>query len=135
MERFIEKQKIYHNIAVKELSQGLKQTHWMWFVFPQLKGLGSSYNANYYGLADAEEAKIYWGNDYLRNNYLQLCNILLNLEEVNVSNIFGFPDDLKLKSSLTLFYLATKDDVVKKTLQRFFGLELDDFTVKALKKI
>ena len=134
MERFIEKQKIYHSIAVKELSQGLKQTHWMWFVFPQLKGLGSSYNANYYGLADAEEAKIYWGNDYLRNNYLQLCNILLNLEEVNVSNIFDFPDDLKLKSSLTLFYLVTNNETVKNTLQRFFGLELDNFTVKALKK-
>ena len=134
MERFIEKQKIYHSIAVKELSQGKKQSHWIWFIFPQLKGLGSSYNANYYGLADAKEAKIYWENDYLRNNYLQLCNILLNLEEVNVSNIFGFPDDLKLKSSLTLFYLVTKDEVVKKTLQRFFGLELDNFTVKALKK-
>ena len=134
MERFIEKQKIYHSIAVKELSQGKKQTHWIWFIFPQLKGLGSSYNANYYGIANAEEARKYWENDYLRNNYLQLCNILLNLEEVNVSNIFGFPDDLKLKSSLTLFYLVTKDEVVKKTLQRFFGLELDNFTVKALKK-
>ena len=134
MERFIEKQKIYHSIAVKELSQGKKESHWIWFIFPQLKGLGSSYNSNYYGLADANEAKKYWENDYLRNNYLQLCNILLNLEEVNVSNIFEFPDDLKLKSSLTLFYLVTKDEVVKKTLQRFFGLELDNFTVKALKK-
>ena len=134
MEKFIEKQKNYHSVAVKELSQGLKQSHWMWFVFPQLKGLGSSYNANYYGLANAEETKKYWENDYLRNNYLELCKILLNLKEVNVSNIFGFPDDLKLKSSLTLFYLVTKDEVVKKTLQRFFGLELDDFTVKVLKK-
>ena len=135
MERFIEQQKIYHSVAVKELSQGKKQTHWIWFIFPQLKGLGSSYNANYYGLANAEEAQKYWENDYLRNNYLELCNILLNLKEVNVSNIFGFPDDLKLKSSLTLFYLVTKDEVVKKTLQRFFGLELDNFTVKALGKI
>lgn len=133
MERFIEKQKIYHSVALKELSQGLKQTHWMWFVFPQLKGLGSSYNANYYGLDDAEEAKKYWENDYLRNNYLELCAILLNLQEGSASKIFGFPDDLKLKSSLTLFYLVTKDEVVEKTLQRFFGLELDDFTVKALK--
>ena len=134
MERFIEKQKIYHSIAVKELSQGKKQSHWIWFIFPQLKGLGSSYNANYYGLSDANEAKKYWENDYLRNNYLQLCNILLNLEEVNVSNIFDFPDDLKLKSSLTLFYLVTNNETVKNTLQRFFGLELDNFTVKALKK-
>ena len=135
MERFIEKQKIYHSIAVKELSQGKKQSHWIWFIFPQLKGLGSSYNANYYGLADAKETKIYWGNDYLRNNYLELCNILLNLKETNISKIFDFPDDLKLKSSLTLFYLVTKDKVLEKTLQRFFGLELDDFTVKALGKI
>ena len=134
LERFIEKQKIYHSIAVKELSLGKKESHWIWFIFPQIKGLGSSYNANYYGLADAEETKKYWENDYLRNNYLQLCNILLGLSETNVSNIFDFPDDLKLKSSLTLFYLVTKDEVVKKTLQRFFGLELDDFTVKALKK-
>ena len=134
MERFIEKQKMYHSIAVKELSQGKKQSHWIWFIFPQLKGLGSSYNANYYGLSDANEAKKYWENDYLRNNYLQLCNILLNLEEVNVSNIFDFPDDLKLKSSLTLFYLVTNNETVKNTLQRFFGLELDNFTVKALKK-
>jgi uncharacterized protein (DUF1810 family) len=117
----------------KELSQGKKQSHWMWFVFPQLKGLGSSYNANYYGIANAEETKKYWENDYLKNNYLGLCKILLSLKETNVSKIFDYPDDLKLKSSLTLFYLVTKDEVVEKTLQRFFGLELDDFTVKALK--
>ena len=134
MEKFVSQQKIYHSVAVKELSQGKKQSHWIWFIFPQIKGLGSSYYANYYALNNAQEVLEYWQNDYLRNNYLELCNILLNLPETNASNIFDFPDDLKLKSSLTLFYLVTKDEVVKKTLQRFFGLELDSFTVKALGK-
>jgi len=71
MERFIKAQKIYYNDALKELRNGKKESHYMWFIIPQIRGLGSSFNAEYYGNKDLEEAREYWSNEYLRNNYLK----------------------------------------------------------------
>ena len=134
MERFIEKQKIYHNIALEELKNGHKESHWMWYIFPQIKGLGYSYNAVYYGINNYEEAKLYWQNDYLRNNYLQLCQVLLDFPDKSASDIFGFPDDLKLKSSLTLFYKVSNEEIIYKTLEKFFNSKFDEHTLELLNK-
>ena len=106
----------------------------MWFIFPQIKGLGSSYNAEYYGIKDLDEVKKYWSNDYLRNNYLELCNVLLELEETNPRHIFGYTDGIKLKSSLTLFYLGTNSDIIRLTLEKFYSSELDMKTIGLLSK-
>ena len=134
MERFIKVQKEYHSVALKELKNGRKESHWMWFIFPQIKGLGSSFNAEYYGIKDLNEVKEYWSNEYLRNNYLELCNVLLELEETNPRHIFGYTDGIKLKSSLTLFYLGTNSDIIRLTLEKFYSSELDMKTIGLLSK-
>ena len=134
MERFIKAQKIYYNDALKELRNGKKESHYMWFIFPQIKGLGSSFNAEYYGIKDLEEAKEYWSNDYLKNNYLELCEVLLSLEENNSRHIFGYTDGVKLKSSLTLFYLASNSEVIHKVLGKFYNYELDMKTIGLIQK-
>ena len=128
MERFIKAQKIYYNDALKELRKGKKESHYMWFIFPQIKGLGSSFNAEYYGIKDLEEAK-----EYLRNYYLELCNVLLSLEENNSRHIFGYTDGVKFKSSLTLFYLASNSELIHKVLGKFYNYELDMKTISLLK--
>ena len=133
MERFIKAQKIYYNDALKELRNGKKESHWMWFIFPQIRGLGSSFNAGYYGIKDLEEAKEYWPNEYLRNNYLELCNVLLSLDDNNARHIFGYTDGVKLKSSLTLFYLSSNSEVIHKVLGKFYNYELDMKTINLLK--
>lgn len=134
MDRFIKMQKIYYSDAFKELTNGKKESHWMWFIFPQIKGLGSSFNAEYYGIKDLEEAKEYWSNDYLKNNYLELCEVLLSLEENNSRHIFGYTDGVKLKSSLTLFYLASNSEVIHKVLGKFYNYELDMKTIGLIQK-
>ena len=134
MDRFIKMQKIYYSDAFKELTNGKKESHWMWFIFPQIKGLGSSLNAEYYGIKDFEEAKEYWSNDYLKNNYLELCEVLLSLEENNSRHIFGYTDGVKLKSSLTLFYLASNSEVIHKVLGKFYNYELDMKTIGLIQK-
>ena len=134
MDRFIKMQKIYYSDAFKELTNGKKESHWMWFIFPQIKGLGSSFNAEYYGIKDLEEAKEYWSNDYLNNNYLELFEVLLSLEENNSRHIFGYTDGVKLKSSLTLFYLASNSEVIHKVLGKFYNYELDMKTIGLIQK-
>ena len=134
MERFIKAQKIYYNDALKELRNGKKESHWMWFIFPQIRGLGSSFNTEYYGIKDLEEAREYWSNEYLRNNYLELCNVLLSLDDNNARQIFGYTDGVKLKSSLTLFYLSSNSEVIHKVLGKFYNYELDMKTISLLQK-
>ena len=133
MERFIKAHKIYYKDALKELRNGKKESHYMWFIFPQIRGLGSSFNAEYYGIKDLEEARKYWSNEYLRNNYLELCNVLLSLEENNSRHIFGYTDGVKFKSSLTLFYLASNSELIHKVLGKFYNYELDMKTISLLK--
>lgn len=133
MERFIKAQKIYYNDALEELRNGKKESHWMWFIFPQIRGLGSSFNAEYYGIKDLEEAREYWSNEYLRNNYLELCNVLMSLDDNNARHIFGYTDGVKLKSSLTLFYLSSNSEVIHKVLGKFYNYELDMKTISLLK--
>ena len=133
MERFIKAQKIYYNDALKELRNGKKESHYMWFIFPQIRGLGSSFNAEYYGIKDLEEAREYWSNEYLRNNYLELCNVLLSLDDNNARHIFGYTDGVKLKSSLTLFYLSSNSEVIHKVLGKFYNYEFDMKTISLLK--
>lgn len=101
----------------------------MWFIFPQIKGLGSSYYATYYAIEDIKEAKEYIENDYLKNNYLKLCEVLLETKSNNAREIFGYIDSIKLRSSLMLFYKVSNIDVIKKVLDKFFNGELDNVTL------
>ena len=96
--------------ALEELSEGRKQTHWMWFVFPQLAGLGSSYMAQKFAIADLDEARAYLAHPVLGARYRACVQALNLVEGRSVQDIMPFPDDLKLHSSLTLFAQATADN-------------------------
>ena len=133
LQRFIDAQQEYYEIAKSELSNGKKESHYMWFIFPQIQGLGHSPMAEYYAIADIDEARQYLQNSTLKSNMEELINILLNLESDNAEDIFGFPDDMKLKSSMTLFKLAEpNNERFNKILQKFYKGDLDEHTTQIL---
>lgn len=134
LDRFIERQKEDFQIALEEIRNGRKESHWMWWIFPQLKGLGYSYTSMEYGIAGLEEAKAYLQNPYLRENLITICNALLQLESNDAGRVMGSPDHLKLRSSMTLFSLAEPDNLVfSEVLKKFFGGEMDKRTVEMVK--
>ena len=130
--RFIDKQKVMYAIAFQEIKSGRKKTHWMWYIFPQIKGLGSSSISQYFAIKDKKEALEFFDNEYLRCNYLRLCELLIESDINNPIQIFGEVDSLKLHSSLTLFYLISGNPIIHHTLEKFFELELDTFTIERL---
>ena len=130
--RFIKIQKDMYDIAYKEIKNGEKESHWMWFIFPQIEGLGKSYTARYYSIMDKEEAIEYFNNEYLRNNYLQLCNELIKLDKNNPIDIFGDIDSMKLHSSLTLFYIISNNELIHHVLEKYYDGVLDKYTMDKL---
>ena len=113
IQRFIDAQEKSYDLALQEMKNGKKKSHYMWYIFPQIVGLGQSATAQYYAIQSKQELADYWTNDYLKNNLCQITQALLNLDNNNISSILGYPDDLKLKSSMTLFYIYTKREVSK----------------------
>ncbi len=135
LERFIEAQERDYESALEEMKNGKKETHWIWYIFPQLKGLGMSYFANYYGIEDLEEAKAYFENEYLRNHLLEITEAVFSIPTNNIKSVMDSPDDLKLKSSMTLFYEATKEEIFKQVLEKYYEGKLDEQTIRLLKKV
>ena len=131
LSRFIEGQKDYYDIAFKEIKNGKKESHWIWFIFPQMRGLGFSYTANYYSIKSKMEALEFYNNDYLRNNLINITNALLENNN-DIIDIVGYPDNLKIKSSMTLFYFVTNNIIFKNVIDKFFNGEFDDFTIRIL---
>ncbi len=115
-----------------ELRAGRKRTHWMWFVFPQLRGLGHSEMARYYGIASLDEAKAYLAHPVLGPRLTLCVNLVLQVKNGSLSQIFGTPDDLKFCSSMTLFAIATGDSgtIFEEALQRYCDGKHDERTVK-----
>ncbi len=133
LDRFIMIQESSHRRVLEELSAGRKYGHYMWYTFPQLKGLGSSNNAKYYGIEDLDEAKAYLNNATLRQNLLELCGVVANLEVDDISQVFPFPDNLKLRSSMTLFSIASPDEkVFRKIIDKFYDGILDEKTIELI---
>ena len=132
MERFINKQKDCFNLALNEIKNGKKLSHWMWYIFPQISGLGYSYMSKYYAINNKEEAISYFLNDYLRGNYLLLCEELLKINESDPVKIFGHTDAKKLHSSLTLFYLVSNNEKIHRVLIKYFNGLLDEKTILLL---
>lgn len=121
LERFIQAQNYHYQNAVEELKKGKKETHWMWFIFPQLKGLGRSYNSQYYGLDGYDETYQYYNNDILRSRIIEICHILLeNNKDKKIEDVMDEIDAVKLKSSMTLFYYVTRNVLFKEVLDVFF---------------
>ncbi|MEO1814486.1 MAG: DUF1810 domain-containing protein [Acetobacterium sp.] len=134
VERFIKAQEESYGQALEEIKNGHKRSHWMWYVFPQLKGLGRSETARYYGIVNRTEAEAYLAHPLLGSRLLEISGELLKLESCDAREVFGRPDDVKLKSSMTLFYLVDGNLIFKAVLDKFFAGELDEVTADQLDK-
>lgn len=134
LERFVKAQNEMYHIALNEIKDGSKQSHWIWYVFPQLKDLGYSSNAKYYGIEDANEARAYYEHPILSKRLKEISEALLLLDSNDPTEVMGYPDDLKLRSCMTLFYEVTHDPLFKKVLDKFFDGEEDKMTINFLHK-
>lgn len=112
LSRFKSAQSLFYKDALEEIKRGKKETHWMWFIFPQLKQLGFSDNAKYYGISSLEEAKAYMNDELLRTRLIEISQALLQLEGNDPEEIFGWADDKKLNSCMTLFECAEPECTV-----------------------
>lgn len=129
--KFITAQKEDFDIALAEIKNGRKESHWIWYIFPQIAGLGRSATSEYYAIQNLSEAKMYLENEYLHNNLLTICQALLDLKTDDAEEVLGWIDAMKLKSSMTLFTLAAPEEpVFKAVLDKFFHGELDEKTVE-----
>lgn len=119
--------------ALKEIGNGHKEGHWMWYVFPQLRGLGRSETAAFYGIIGKGEAKAYLADKVLGSRLREICNSLIQVRGKSAAEIFGHVDTMKLRSSMTLFYIASgKEEVFRKVLAKYFDEKLDQKTVDML---
>ena len=134
IERFVKAQEESYGQALMEIKNGRKRSHWMWYIFPQLKGLGRSETARYYGIENRAEAKAYLAHPLLGMRLLEISGELLKFESSDARAVFGRPDDLKLKSSMTLFYLVGGNPTFKAVLDKYFDGALDEITVNLLDK-
>lgn len=131
--RFVFAQEDFFETALYELKRGRKESHWMWFVFPQMAGLGRSSMAQRYGIRNLEEARAYLAHPVLGPRLLDCCRALLAVKGRSASQIMGDPDDVKLRSSMTLFVLASdSQSEFREVLERYFLLQLDQRTLELL---
>jgi len=132
LQRFVDAQNaVYHNVRT-ELKSGRKTSHWMWFVFPQIRGLGSSPMAKRFAISSLEEARAYLAHPVLGVRLIECCKLVVESKDADVHEIFGYPDDLKFHSSITLFAHADPNEVVfKEALQKYFGGKEDAATLNA----
>lgn len=133
LQRFVDAQKpVFRRVCI-ELRQGCKRTHWMWYIFPQIKGLGSSKNAHKFAISSREEAEAYLKHPILGSRLRECTQLVSIVEGRSADQIFGDPDNLKFRSSMTLFANATSDNgVFKDALQKYFGGEPDSLTLEKL---
>lgn len=133
LDRFIDAQKEDYDMAFREIRSGKKRNHYMWYIFPQIKGLGRSSTAKYYAIEDLDEAREYMENEYLGNNLINISSELLKLETNDPVQIFGETDSKKLRSSMTLFELVSDNDVFSLVLEKYFNGERDKKTLDLVK--
>jgi uncharacterized protein (DUF1810 family) len=134
LDRFVMAQAPLYDIALTELIGGRKLTHWMWFVFPQLRGLGRSSMAHRYGIGTLEEARAYLAHPVLGPRLRECVTAVLDSGETDLGTVFGAPDDMKFLSSMTLFSLAAgeRDRLFTEALARFSGGDRDQRTLSLL---
>ena len=133
LERFVDAQAPVYRNVVEELRSGRKRGHWMWFVFPQLRGLGGSPTAVHYGIASLEEARAYLRHELLGRRLRECARLVNEVQGRSVGEIFGSPDDLKLRSSMTLFARATDDnEEFLALLDKYYDGQQDQLTLTRL---
>lgn len=134
LSRYIQAQERTHAAALRELKSGYKSSHWSWWEIPQIIGLGMTSTSREYAIRDLEEAKEYLKDDTLRAHLLELCDALLSLETNDADYVMGYPDDLKLRSCMTLFMAADPDcGTFQAVLDKFFSGKPDEKTLRILK--
>lgn len=135
LQRFITAQQTDYANALAEIKNGRKRSHWMWYIFPQIAGLGFSETSRHYGLKNADEAQAYLDDPVLGGRLIEICNELLKLSGNNATQIFGTPDDMKLRSCVTLFAaLPNTNPVFQQVLDKFFGGEGDTKTLSIIQR-
>ncbi len=136
LDRFLIMQDMKYFQALDEIKNGRKQTHWMWFIFPQLRALGRSKMALYYGIENLEEAKAYMEHPILGARLREISSALLALDGNDPLSVMGSPDHIKLCSCMTLFIHATEDnEIFKAVLQKYYGGEADRRTLEIIGEI
>lgn len=131
LKKFLDAQETSYKTALAEIKNGRKSSHWIWYIFPQLKALGRSGTAQYYGIENLDEAREYLANATLRERLLEISGALLELENNDIEYIMGSSiDKVKLLSSMTLFHLAEPNcEIFKKVIDKYFAGQLDAKTV------
>jgi uncharacterized protein (DUF1810 family) len=133
LQRFIDAQNPIFEQVCAELRAGQKQGHWMWFIFPQIRGLGHSQMAIKFALSSLDEAEAYLQHQVLGPRLRECTRLVVVVEERSINQIFGYPDDLKFRSSMTLFASSTSENqIFKDALQKYFSGELDRLTIERL---
>lgn len=136
LKRFLDAQQNSYETAVAEVQAGRKQSHWMWYIFPQIQGLGSSEMSQRYAIRDLEEANLYLAEPLLGIRLISLCNELLKLSNLTATEIFGYPDNMKLRSSMTLFaQVGGEDSVFELVLRKYYGGVKDAATLQILSEL
>ena len=130
LQRFIDAQNGIYEKVKKELEQGCKTSHWMWFIFPQIQGLGYSETAKYYSIRSLDEAKEYLNHSILGSRLTECSQIILDLENKTAKEIFGTVDAMKLRSSMTLFSLVSDNQVFDEVISMYFNGKKDDATLR-----
>jgi uncharacterized protein (DUF1810 family) len=134
LERFVVAQAAVFDTVLDELKAGQKRSHWMWFIFPQLRGLGHSSMAQFYGIASLGEARAYLAHPVLGPRLTLCTETVLALQERSLAPIFGSPDDMKFRSSMTLFSVAAggPESEFRQALERYSGGRMDEKTLRLL---
>jgi uncharacterized protein (DUF1810 family) len=133
LDRFTAAQRDTYDRALAEIRAGRKRSHWMWFIFPQIAGLGSSPTSVYYAIRDRVEAEAYLAHPILGLRLVECVEALLALTGISAAEVFGHPDDLKLRSSATLFAeVSPAESVFEQLLDKFFAGERDNRTLQLL---
>jgi uncharacterized protein (DUF1810 family) len=133
LDRFVEAQAFVYDSALSEIERGRKRTHWMWYIFPQLEGLGSSATSRHYSIKSLEEARAYLQHPVLGARLLACANAVVELEGRSMSDVFGTPDDLKLRSCATLFaFVSPPGSVFERILDKHYRSRRDERTLELL---
>lgn len=132
LNRFIEAQQYSYENAERELKNGRKQSHWMWYIFPQLRGLGRSYNSTFYGLSGKDEAIAYLEHPILSERLRNVCKAILGLDTSDARSVFGGIDSSKLRSSMTLFDMVAPDDLFAAVLDKYYDGHRDRRTIELI---
>jgi len=132
LERFVKAQQVAYEMALHEIENGKKRGHWIWYIFPQIKGLGHSFRSEFYGISCKEEAQAYLNHPMLNQRLREITQALLDCDNPSTEDIFGFPDVIKVKSCMTLFDIVSPNDIFERVLHKYYNGERCTKTLRRL---